>query len=218
MNKWTHRPLQLSWPKIESAISKEHENQPGWWLFPTHLKNMRKSNWIISPRDPGWTLKNSWNHHLAMRYMPILNQSQPPPPNSRPREHSFHPPVKHQVPVPWVQTSKAMNWPTRSSQCSSDASVALNYYTPWKSRWCNSHISYHGPFTCHLQAQLLWGAQYHLLSPRGELGISMSWVMAWSVCGAKFQFQYATFPNLKKCVSKKMVAPKNPTVFYWIHF
>lgn len=72
-----------------------------------------------------------------MHYMPILNQSQPPLPNSRPREHSFHPPVKHQVPVPWVETSKAMKWPTRSSQYS-------NHYTPWKSRWCNCHISYMG--------------------------------------------------------------------------
>jgi len=40
-----------------SMIGKERRNNNLYELVggfePTHLKNMRKSNWIISPRDPG---------------------------------------------------------------------------------------------------------------------------------------------------------------------
>ena len=35
-----------------------------WWFFATPLKNMRKSNWIISPIF-GVKIKNVWNHHLV---------------------------------------------------------------------------------------------------------------------------------------------------------
>ena len=31
-----------------------------WWFFPTHLKNMRPSNWIISPGFRGENSKNIW--------------------------------------------------------------------------------------------------------------------------------------------------------------
>ena len=37
---------------------------PGWWLNQPICKNMRKSNWIISPIF-GVNIKNSWNNHLA---------------------------------------------------------------------------------------------------------------------------------------------------------
>ena len=33
-------------------------NSSRWWFFPTHLKNMRKSNWIISPGFWGENQKN----------------------------------------------------------------------------------------------------------------------------------------------------------------
>ena len=36
-----------------------------FFVEPTHLKNMRTSNWIISPRF-GMKIKNIWNHHLVM--------------------------------------------------------------------------------------------------------------------------------------------------------
>ena len=60
--------------------SDDFSSRSWWWMFgqginsvgcsgmghlvggfsPTPLKHMRKSNWIISPRDPGWKLKNMW--------------------------------------------------------------------------------------------------------------------------------------------------------------
>ena len=156
-----------------------------------------------------------------MRYnMPILNQSQPPLPNSRPREHSFHPPVKHQVPVPWVQTSIAMNWPTRSSQCS-------NYYTPWKSRWCKCHISYHGPFTYHLQGTTFVGSPVPFTFTSGELGISMSethpknFCMSWPDPSVEPSSNSSTPPfqtSRKSWVLKKWLLQKIQQFFYRIHF
>ena len=31
-----------------------------WWFQPTHLENMRKSNWVHLPQFSGWTRKNIW--------------------------------------------------------------------------------------------------------------------------------------------------------------
>ena len=32
-------------------------NKPSWCFFITHLKNMRKSNWIMKPQGSGWNKK-----------------------------------------------------------------------------------------------------------------------------------------------------------------
>ena len=35
----------------------EDEIFTGWWFFLTHLKNMRKSNWIMKPQFSAWKSK-----------------------------------------------------------------------------------------------------------------------------------------------------------------
>ena len=47
----------------DSSLSKQ--NHLVWLVVePTHLKNMRKSNWIIFP-GKGENSKNIWNQHLV---------------------------------------------------------------------------------------------------------------------------------------------------------
>ncbi len=42
------------------------KNLARWWFFPTHLKNMRKSNWIMKPQGSGWKFQKSLScHHPA---------------------------------------------------------------------------------------------------------------------------------------------------------
>ncbi len=49
-------------PFLKNQLGPSKNKQVGGWT--THLKNMRKSNWIISP-GIGVNIKNIWNHHLA---------------------------------------------------------------------------------------------------------------------------------------------------------
>ena len=42
-----------------------------WWFQPTHLKNNRSSNWIISP-SRGEHIFFKWNHHLAFHFLCVF--------------------------------------------------------------------------------------------------------------------------------------------------
>ena len=66
----------VEWRQLLGVVNKNPTNIrwasiPGRWLFATHLKNMRKSNWIISSRFEV-KIKNMWNHYLdAVSLSPI---------------------------------------------------------------------------------------------------------------------------------------------------
>ena len=54
------KPYIRSWNSkfFHSWKSDFISNLPGWWLKPTHFKNMQPSNWIISPEIRGENSKN----------------------------------------------------------------------------------------------------------------------------------------------------------------
>ena len=39
---------------------KSWRYKPSWWFLATHLKNMRKSNWIMKPQVVGMNIKYVW--------------------------------------------------------------------------------------------------------------------------------------------------------------
>ena len=74
LSKHREIPGKPGWQQSHPAFQLPDGFDPIAFLVvePTHLKNMRKSKWIISPIF-GVNMKNSWNHYLfvfvCLRFM-----------------------------------------------------------------------------------------------------------------------------------------------------
>ena len=88
------RVPQCDWYPAHFRVEHLEECRPWPWLWwndvetasclvvePTHLKNMRKRNWVISPRI-GAKMKNFWNHHHITSFKYVWKQNMWPWPFS----------------------------------------------------------------------------------------------------------------------------------------
>ena len=69
-------PTMANRPKLwkDWWLGQKTKNLSGWWLEPTHLKNMRKSNWIISP-GIRVKIRNIWKAHLEKNFHSLATSS-----------------------------------------------------------------------------------------------------------------------------------------------